>query len=315
MSNFGNVIRQKDGFCVIFERELNHSVDLVWEAITNPDQLKIWFTDFEMDFRVGGKLQIIFRDADRSITHGDIVEIRPKELFSWTWEGELAVWELEKIGDNQCLLRLTYSKMDDQYAVGAAGGFHTLLDRLELALTGNKKTYPFGTEEFDPQQIELRESYGTIVFDTYPELERFYPVKMTRTFQASAHEIWNALTNEELTKQWYFDFKGQFKTEPGHTFEWMAGDKNKQWLHRGVIQEVKPEQKLSHTWEFPGYSGKALLTWELNEQSPTETQLQLTFEFLEVFDPETPALRRKNFVEGWTYFMEKGLKAFLASQK
>lgn len=308
----GIVTREAEGFQVVFERHLSHPAQTVWEAITDPEQLKIWFTDFEMDFREGGKVTIFFRDKDRSVTHGEIVKIDPPRCFAWTWEGELGVWEIEPTSPNSCRLRLTYSKMADQYAVGAAGGFHSLLDRLEWALDGKTETYPFGTEEHDPEQALLRESYGNLVYDCYPELEVYHPVQLERVYNTTIERVWNALTMEEQTKQWYFDFNGNFSLEPGHQFDWWAGpEEGQRWLHRGMIEEVIPLQKLSHTWEYPGYSGKGRVTWELQAINSGQTKLKLIYDILEVFDPTEEALRRKNFLAGWKQLMLVELTTFL----
>jgi len=308
----GKLTKEQDGYKVVFERILNHSIERVWYAITNPEKLKIWFTDFEMKPEGGSPIRIIFRDAAKTVTTGEILEMIPPHKFVWTWEGELAKWELFDQGNDTCRLVLSYSKLSDQYAVGAASGFHTILDRLELMLGGEKRSYPFGTEENDPVQLELKEAYGKIIYDIYPELEAFHPVVLERAYQVPIKKVWAALTVKELLKQWYFDFSDQFKLEVGHVFEWKAGPPDgTQWLHRGKILEIINEKKLVHTWEYPGYSGQAKLTWEVSKISENETHLKLLFEFIEPFDFKEDALRRKNFAEGWRHIVNKSLPEFL----
>jgi uncharacterized protein YndB with AHSA1/START domain len=308
----GVVTREAEGFKVVFERTLSHDIQTVWDAITNPEKLKIWFTDFEMDFKEGGDMKIKFRDADKTVTSGKIISIDPPNKFVWMWETELAVWELTSEGKGKCKLVLTYSKMDDKYAVGASGGFHTILDRLELALNGKKESYQFGTEENDPQQIELREIYGNIVYEKFPELQVHHPYKIERIYKATIQKVWKALTENELLKQWYFDFLGGFKAEVGHEFDWHAGPPDgEQWHHHGKIFEVVPGKKLVHSWEYPGYTGKANVIWELSEVDANTTKLNFTFEFAVPFDPTEEPLKRRNFVEGWKQIVNTGLKEFV----
>src|SRR6187397_1397552 len=95
INNPGVLVKEADGFKVIFERMLNHDIQIVWDAITNPEKLKMWFTDFEMEFKEGGDLKIKFRDAAKTVTTGKIITIQPPNKFAWTWEGELAVWALK----------------------------------------------------------------------------------------------------------------------------------------------------------------------------------------------------------------------------
>jgi uncharacterized protein YndB with AHSA1/START domain len=170
MKPLGQVTRDADGFTVRFERILNHDIHTVWDAITNPEKLKIWFTDFEMEFKPGGKLTIWFRDEARTETRGQIVRIEPPHVFEFTWEGEVALWELSEMGNHQCKLTLTYSKLTDQYAINAPAGFHLLLDQLEVVLNGRTEPYPFGSEGNDPEQQRLQEEYRKVVRQQYPEL-------------------------------------------------------------------------------------------------------------------------------------------------
>jgi uncharacterized protein YndB with AHSA1/START domain len=115
-------------------------------------------------------------------------------------------------------------------------------------------------------------------------------------------------------KQWYFDFRGNFKLVPGHEFEWEAGPPDgKKWLHKGKILEIIPGKKLVHSWEYPGYKGEAKLCWELTAKSKELTLLRLEFEFVQPFEFGVEALRRKNFKEGWKYFVHTALPGYLES--
>lgn len=308
----GQVKKAEDGFKVVFERILQHDIHEVWDAITNPEKLKIWFTDFEMNFKEGEKINIIFRDKAKTITHGEIISIKAPHKFVWTWEGELAEWELINMGDKKCKLIFTYSKMSDNYAVGTAGGFHTLLDRVEKMLDGSNETYAFGTEEFDPIQVALREEYGKIIFKEYPELQVYNPLKQERIFNVSSALLWEVLTNKEHLKQWYFDFADDWKLEIGNQFDWKATSPDcVEWLHRGKMLEIITGKKISHTWEYPGYKGSSVVTWELDAINSDTTRLILTHEFIIPFDTAVEALRRENFVEGWTAIIHTSLKEYL----
>lgn len=308
----GKVTREADGFKVRFERILQHDIQTVWEAITRPEKLAIWFTDFEMNLKPGAKMVIWFRDKNRTATYGEIIRIEPPHRFEYTWEGELAVWELSKLGDRQCKLVLTYSKLADQFAVGAPGGFHILLDRLEDMLDGSTKTYPFGTEEFDPESVQLREIYGDVVYKEFPELEIHKPVVLERTYNASTETIWQALTDKDRMKDWYFDLP-EFRPEEGFEFEFMAGSEEKQWLHRCRVKEVIPRKKISYTWSYPGYAGESLVSFELFPEK-NKTKLVLTHSGLGSFPQEVMELRKENFVTGWNEILGTALKEYLEKE-
>ncbi|MGB3182956.1 MAG: SRPBCC family protein [Cyclobacteriaceae bacterium] len=312
MKDPGQVHKEKDGFKVIFRRILNHPIEKIWEAITDPNKLKVWFTDFTMELRENSDLKIRFRDEAGTVTTGKVLEVKPPHRLAWTWEGKLAEWDLEETAPGKCRLIFTYSKLSDKYIVDSTGGFHTLIERLTAYLEGDRTTYPFGTEGRDPRQEALREAYAKVVYDDYPELEQYHPVHLEKEVNASPEKVWQALTDNEQLKQWCFDFEGAFSAQEGHEFTWTAGPpEGKQWLHGGKILEVVPEKKLVHSWEYPGYKGRAVLTWLLEELAEGRTLVKAHFDITKPFAPDEDALRRKNFVEGWEHILHTSLPEYL----
>ena len=113
-------------------------------------------------------------------------------------------------------------------------------------------------------------------------------------------------------KEWYFDFAEDFKLEPGAVFEWKAGDtENNQWLHRGKMLEIITNQKLVHTWEYPGYSGTSTLSWNLLKIDDSTTNVTLIHEFSIPFDSTVAALKKENFEMGWNHIINISLQDYL----
>lgn len=160
----GKITQRSDGYMVEFERSLQHPIEKVWDALTNPSVLKVWFTEVEMDFREGGKMVIHF--ADGSSSNGEIVTIQPPTLFEFTWEGELAQWKLSASSKTSCVLKLTYSKLAKDYAIKAPAGFHIILDQLESVLNGRTQPFLLGATTEDPLQKKMVEMYSEL----YPEI-------------------------------------------------------------------------------------------------------------------------------------------------
>lgn len=103
----GKVTREADGFKVRFERVFNHNIHAVWDAITDTEKMKYWFTNIEMELKPGAPMTIWFRDEARTPTHGKVVKIEKPHRFEWMWETELAVWELFEEGKDKCKLIFT----------------------------------------------------------------------------------------------------------------------------------------------------------------------------------------------------------------
>jgi uncharacterized protein YndB with AHSA1/START domain len=135
------------------------------------------------------------------------------------------------------------------------------------------------------------------------------PVIVEQTYNASPGTIWNALTEPQKMKEWYFNIE-QFKPAVGNEYDFYAGDKDKQWLHHWKITEVIPNKKIAYTWQYPEYSGMSLATFELFPEG-NKTKVKLTHEGLETFPAEVPELARENFVAGWNELLGKSLSGFL----
>ena len=139
------------------------------------------------------------------------------------------------------------------------------------------------------------------------------PFIIERTYQSSPAEVWEALTNPEKMKEWYFDIPG-FKPEVGHKFEFFGGTEEKQYKHVCVVTEAIPRKKLSHTWTYEGYPGESVVSFELFEEG-TGTRLKLTHSGLETFPADNPDFAKKNFEMGWTDIVGSMLPDYLVSKK
>lgn len=309
-TKLGKITKEADGFKLNFQRELNHEIQTVWKAITDPEKLKIWFTDVEMEFKPGGKLTIWFRDEAKSATYGEIVSIDPPNKFVFTWEGDLATWELFPLGKQKCKLVLNYSKLSDEYAASAPAGFHTLLNRLEDMLNGSTISYPFGTEENSPEHLKLQKEYSRIIYKDFPELKRLEPIIIERTYNAPVEKVWKAITDKDQMKQWYFDLS-EFKPEVGFEFQFKGqGRKGEQYIHLCKITEVIKGKKLTYSWSYEGLEGISYVSFELMAEG-SQTKLKLTHKGLHSFPTNNPDFAKESFNGGWTELIGTLLKNFV----
>ena len=310
--NLGKLTKHQDGYQVKFERVFHHPIEKVWRAVTDTKILKIWFTDIEMDFKVGGKMTIWFQDAARTATYGKIIEIDPPERFVFTWEDELAEWNLFAIDKYSCRLKLTYSKLSDEYAASIPGGFHVLLDQLETVLGGRTEPYPFGREEKNPRNEKIQAMYKEDIYKQFPELKKSAPIVVEKIYNAPVEKVWNAITDNQEMKKWYFTIP-EFKAEPGFEFQFYGeGKQGDKFLHLCKVVEVVDRKKLSYTWRFDGYDGNSLVTFELFPEEEGRTRIKLTHEGLESF-PVTAHndFAKQNFMEGWTEIIGNILRNYV----
>jgi len=135
---------------------------------------------------------------------------------------------------------------------------------------------------------------------------------LERTFDAPVARVWNALTDVDQMRQWYFDLK-EFKPQVGFEFEFIVEHEGNSYHHLCRVIDVIPEKKIAYTWRYKGEPGDSLVTFELVPDGD-KTRLKLTHTGIETF-PKTPAYARKNFENGWTSIIGAELKQFLQSSK
>jgi uncharacterized protein YndB with AHSA1/START domain len=116
-----------------FERRYRQPVERVWIAITDPDEMAVWFpSDVVGERRTGSELT--FDDASQRAeaeaageAHradgpdwtGRVVAFDPPKVFSFTWGGELLRFELHPDGDGT---RLVFTQLLSHRSVAARNG-------------------------------------------------------------------------------------------------------------------------------------------------------------------------------------------------
>jgi uncharacterized protein YndB with AHSA1/START domain len=136
------------------------------------------------------------------------------------------------------------------------------------------------------------------------------PVLIERVFNAPVQVVWQAITDKELMKQWYFDL-ADFKPEIGFEFRFLGGEEGgHQYLHICTITEVIPGRRIKYSWRYEGYEGISYVSFELTSER-NGTRLILSHEGLESFPQNISDFKKENFVEGWTQLIGTALKEFL----
>ena len=140
---------RKDGekWTLILVRELRHSPEKVWQALTDPAHLREW-APFEADGSlgtVGAKVKLTTvgaptpRVSETTVTRADA----PKVL-EYNWGGNDIRWELEAFGGGT---RLTlWHNIDRGFISMGAAGWHICFDVLDRLLSGQPMGRMVGPE-------------------------------------------------------------------------------------------------------------------------------------------------------------------------
>ena len=134
------------------------------------------------------------------------------------------------------------------------------------------------------------------------------PFVIERTYNAPIEKVWEALTNNDQMKQWYFQL-ADFKPEVGFEFEFWGGSEAKSYLHKCKVTQVIPGKKIAYTWRYDGYEGNSEVSFELFDEG-AQTRLKLTHTGLETF-PKEKDFAPESFAAGWTYITGTSLKEFV----
>jgi len=115
---------------LIFVRELRHSPEKVWQALTDPAQLREW-APFVVDASLGtvGTVNLTWVGNPRALETRVTRAEAPKSLEY----GDMR-WELEPL-DNGTRLTL-WSKIDRRFISWGAAGWHIAFDVLDRLLSG-----------------------------------------------------------------------------------------------------------------------------------------------------------------------------------
>lgn len=140
------------------------------------------------------------------------------------------------------------------------------------------------------------------------------PIIVKQRFENSINEVWAALTNVNLMKQWFFDNIVSFKPEVGFATEFVVHNEGRNFTHLWEITEVISNQKIVYNWKYKEYPGDSFVTFELFEDEDDVT-LTLSTKVVENFPDDIPEFKRESGINGWNYFIKERLKQFLEENK
>ena len=122
---------------VRLERHLPRPVDVVWEAVTDPTEMRAWFpTRIEIaEWKVGAPLTHYFDGHDIDPLAGVVLEWDPPRRVSFTWADDTLTFELAPAPDGGTIFVLT-EELSASHAARNAAGWDTCLDRLQLGVEG-----------------------------------------------------------------------------------------------------------------------------------------------------------------------------------
>jgi uncharacterized protein YndB with AHSA1/START domain len=130
-------VEQSDGasWTLVLVRELRHTPEKVWQALTDPAQLREW-APFDADASLaaaGSKVQLTTVGAPQPhVTESTVTRADAPKLLEYSWGDQNIRWELEP-RDGGTRLTL-WASIDRRFIAMGAAGWHICIDVLDHLL-------------------------------------------------------------------------------------------------------------------------------------------------------------------------------------
>jgi uncharacterized protein YndB with AHSA1/START domain len=136
------------------------------------------------------------------------------------------------------------------------------------------------------------------------------PIIVEQIFNTSIQNMWDAITQINQMKQWFFNNLESFIPEVGFKTQFNVQSENRNFMHQWELTEVIPPEKITYNWKYENLEGNAYVIFELFEQN-NYTLLRLTNIVAENFPESIPEFKRESCIDGWNYFIKKSLKDYI----
>jgi uncharacterized protein YndB with AHSA1/START domain len=146
---------------IAFERRLPHSVETVWAALTDPEEVAAWLGPGTLDPREGGQVSIRTgpdRPERQGVISGRVLAWNPPHVLEYEWNQPglaISVVRFELDADaGETILRFTHRRSVRPGATGGRAGWHAYLDRLAAHL--DELPVPAWAQ----RRAEVQDAYG-----------------------------------------------------------------------------------------------------------------------------------------------------------
>jgi uncharacterized protein YndB with AHSA1/START domain len=160
----GTLERRGDHQVIRFERRLEHPVERVWRALTEPDEIAGWLALAELDLREGGRVVLTWQNTDTegntAVARGTVTALEPPRRLELDTDihGTLR-WELAPAGDGTVLTFTAEAQLPEEYELEGLAGWHIHLDHLEHVLDGGTIDWSTWNRDFMPEFERIRAGY------------------------------------------------------------------------------------------------------------------------------------------------------------
>ena len=189
-----------------FERRLDHPVERVWRAVSEPDELERWFLARPAWKPEAGET---FEAMGQS---GEITEAEPPHVLAWTWGDEEFRFELREDGDG-CLLAFTHVFADRSLGAQHAAGWDARFKMLDAHLAGGGVSEDeahaelWDVHEHYAERFGLDPEVGRRALKAFErdkfDLDDGPKLRIERRLAYPVERVWRAITDPGELQHWF----------------------------------------------------------------------------------------------------------------
>ena len=287
---FGRLRQEAEGRRgVRFERVYDYRPDELWAALIEPEQIRGWLGETDLDLREGGGGTV--KLGERQTATLNVRRLEPGRLVEYDWRfgnepPSILRLEIEPRAKGT-LLVLDHRRLAADDATGYAAGWHSHLDALELLLVGRRHNWQERFDELQPQYAERAEELppdagiGSLSQDGVRRRVRF-----ERLLPAPQERVWDALVRPDELSVWLGAEHVELEPRAGGrvNVRWSDGEEME-----GTVEVFEPPRRLAYSWHER--RDRSVVSFEL-APSPAGTRLVLDHRDL-------PADGAVSFGSGW----------------
>jgi len=132
------LLNGEEKWTLVLVRELRHSPEKVWQALTDPAHLREW-APFVADGSLamsGTRVKLTTVAAPRAqVSETTVTRAEAPKLLEYNWGAHDMRWELEAVGRGTCLT--LWHNIDRRFIATGAAGWHICFDVLDHLLSGS----------------------------------------------------------------------------------------------------------------------------------------------------------------------------------
>lgn len=136
------------------------------------------------------------------------------------------------------------------------------------------------------------------------------PIIVEGIFDSPIEKVWEAITNLDKMKLWYFNNIDSFKPEVGSKSRFSVQSDERTFTHLWEVTEVNAPHKIAYNWKYEEHAGDSFVSFGL-EKVGDKIKLTLTVTVAEDFDDKIPEFKSESCQQGWEYFICSRLAEYL----